>query len=65
MLFLLIDFPQILKLGKTHGILITIFHVSVFAPQLQRICSPLYKSKRAITPQQVIPLHTRISDFPD
>ena len=30
MLFLLIDFPQKLKFGKTHGILTTLFYVSFF-----------------------------------
>ena len=53
MLSLLIDFPQKLKFGKTRGILITLFYLSLFSPKPQDFLSSL-KTKRIITPQQVI-----------
>ena len=40
MIFVLIDFLQKLKLGNTHGTLVTLFCVSMISVQLQRVCSP-------------------------
>ena len=40
MIFLLTDFLQKLKLGNTHGTLVTLFCVSLISVQLQRVCSP-------------------------
>ena len=51
MLFLLIDFPQNLKLGNARGILMTLFYVSLFPPQF-------------LLNFPKIPPHKRISDSP-
>ena len=50
MIFLLTDFLQKLKLGNTHGTLVTLFCVSLISVQLQRVCSPHI----TLPPQQLI-----------
>ena len=54
MLFLLTGFSQKLKLGKTHGILITLFYVILFSSHRQKICCPYWKTRKIITPQYLI-----------
>ena len=54
---LLINFPQKLKLAKTHGILITLFCISLFLLRY-KTGSSHYKAKRTIALQQIIGANT-------